>query len=50
MDLEDGVGLEALASEIGVEDIEMLGLQPVEAMFAELRNDPVPDLWFIGAI
>ena len=50
VDLDNRVGLEALSGEIGVEDVEMLRLQPVEAMLAELRNDPVPYFRLVGAV
>src|ERR1700728_2342744 len=50
VDLQDGVRLEVLALEPGVKGIEVLRLETVEPVLAQLGDDPAPDLRFIRAV
>ena len=50
VDLQDGVRLELLPGEPGVEGVQVLGLEAVEPVPAELGDDPPADLRLIGAV
>src|SRR6202035_2711357 len=44
VDLKNGVRFESLGGQPGVEGVQVLGLEAVQAVLAQLRNDPPPDL------
>ncbi len=44
MALQNGGRGEPLSPQVGVESLEVLGLEPIEAMVTERRDDPLPDV------
>src|ERR1700683_3446592 len=50
VDLDDRVGLKALGGELGVERVEVLGLESVETVLAKVGDDPAADLGLVGAV
>jgi hypothetical protein len=47
VNLKHGSGCRALGFQAGVEALDVLGGEPVQAVFAEAGNDPVADPWCV---